>query len=334
MSIKAKVSMVKRLILNDAHSPLWGQIFITRRCDLRCPFCAAPLHKADELSPDQWFKALDILSAWGVKVLNIVGGEPTLYSGLWDVLNYARAQGFITVLHSNLRNPDPNLVSRMVQSGVYALEASIDSLDGSLPKSSPHVLDILNDAKDNGVLPFVCTVITEANVKQVSNIARLVTDAGFAYLVAVYQTVGGRFSTTDSKMIPSDYEIERVFFDLIELKKRTSLIKNSFYFLENPQIHHKGSWHCDGSKDVWIAIDSDGSLMPCQEYRSNISIFSFEKYEGVQLWRKEKSSITTLCKGCSYHCYVEAEALMGMQFLREMCSYAIGIRKLTHPFLR
>lgn len=329
MAIKTQASVLKRLILTDSSAPLWGQLFITRRCDLRCPFCAAPLHKAEELLPEQWFIALDILWKWGVRVLNIVGGEPTLYEGLWDVLAYARKLGFLTILHSNMRIPNSKLVQQLRESGVYALEASIDSLDGSLPKSNPYVLDILKEVKDCGVIPMVCTVITKANIKQVSEIAHLVTKAGFAYLVAVYQTIGGRFSATDSSMIPTYTDIEQVFSDLIRIKKRTSLVKNSFFYLENPQIHQGKRWHCDGSKDVWITVDSDGVLMPCQEYRSTSSLFDFDENTKYQIWRNEKLSITNSCKGCSYHCYFEAEGVLGTQFLREICSYAVGINYLT-----
>ena len=328
MSIISRALFVKKLIFKSTKNPFMGQIFITRRCNLRCPFCAAPLHRYKELSPNQWCKALDTLSDLGVQVLSFVGGEPTLYKGLLDVLGYAHSKGFVTVLHSNMTDVKSNFVQRLANTGVDALEASIDSLNGILPKSSLHVLDILNEARDQGVIPIVCTVITKSNIEQVPEIAQRVTEAGFAYVVAVYQTVGGQFSTHNPALIPSHSEIERLFNFLIKIKKKTALIKNSYHFFRNPQIHNIQTWHCNGSEDTWIAIDSDGTVMPCQEYRSKISIFDFQKPYKVAGWRQQKTSITNACKGCSYHCYFESEEFSGIRALSELCSYALGLYRM------
>src|SRR5262245_48872159 len=111
-SVSTKLEIVTRLGLGSPHKPLWGQIFLTRKCNLRCAFCAAPAHKAVETSIEGWKEILDRLFQWGVRWLNIVGGEPTLHPDVWDFLSYAHRKGFVTVLHSNLYRITPDFEDR------------------------------------------------------------------------------------------------------------------------------------------------------------------------------------------------------------------------------
>jgi len=319
--------------LSDANAPLWAQIFITRRCNLNCSFCAVPRCPSNEMRPDEWLRALEILSSLGVRVMNVVGGEPTLYDGLWNVLHYASRCNIATILHSNMINVNNSFVSSLSRAGVFALEASIDSLDNTHPKSNRHVLDVLNDARALGIIPIVSTVITKSNIDQIGEIAQRVTEANIMYLVSVYQTVGGCFSTRDMSMVPDCQDLERLFLSMQQLKKTTSLIKNSSSFLSAPSIHNGNKWHCNGARTLWITIDSNGLLMPCQEYRSDMTIFELESQNNLDTWVRNKYDITRACDGCSYHCYYEAEALNGIAFAREVPSYLRGLIKLNkHSF--
>ena len=233
----------------------------------------------------------------------------------------------VTVVHSNLARPHPDLVARMNESRGCALEASLDSLDNSFPKSSPGVLDTLEESRRAGILPIVSTVATSRTSDVVPLIARAVTERGFAHVTAVYQSVGGMFSSPDESLRPTAGQIDSLFAELREIKRRTHLIRNSWHFLNNPEYHKPKGWHCDPNRTLWLAVDSDGSLMACQEFRTGVSLL--DEVFSADAWGSERSRIANSCLGCSYHCYVEPQELTVSALAREAFAWALGVGKLT-----
>src|SRR5579884_3825681 len=313
-------SIAARATISAQRRPLWGQIFITRRCNVRCPFCAAPRHAAKELSLAQWREILTRLHGWGVRWLNIVGGEPTLYQDLWAFLAAAANLGFLTVLHTNLHRPASDLVRRLVDAGVFALEVSFDSLDGSMPKSGWHNLELLETVKQRGVIPLACSVITSRNVHQIETIAERITTRRIMYIAAVYQHVGGMFSDSNLELVPNQTHLSRVLNRLQVLKRKTGLVRNSWEFLSAGCLDRGPQWHCDPSRDAWITIDSDGVLMACQEHKTTLNVLEVATLSS-QAWREQKIRLAGACGGCSYHCYYEAESIRGWSAAREIAGY-------------
>ncbi len=313
-----------------ASHPLWGQIFITRRCNLRCPFCAAPRHTARDMEFSQWRSILDRMHDWGVRWLNVVGGEPTLYADLWRFLSYAAQKGFLTVLHSNLHSPRPDFLERITDSGVLALEVSFDSIDGSMPKSNWQNLDLLDQVRCRGIMPLACSVITSKNSEQIPEIADRITARKIMYIAAVYQHVGGLFSDNDLTLIPSPSSLHKVLTHLRLLKQSTGLVRNSERFLAAEFLHREPRWHCDEHEDAWVTVDSDGYLMACQEHKTNIHAMQVERLSDFN-WRTQKARLAGGCRGCSYHCYYEAEAVKGWNAAREI---AACIRAYLNGFSR
>ena len=65
-------------------------IEITKNCPLHCKHCYLKgLTTKKELTVEQWKKIMDILIKQGVKRVVLLGGEPTIYPGFWELLNYA-----------------------------------------------------------------------------------------------------------------------------------------------------------------------------------------------------------------------------------------------------
>jgi MoaA/NifB/PqqE/SkfB family radical SAM enzyme len=320
-SLLPQLRIAARLALGRRAQSVWGQIFLTRRCNLRCAFCAAPQHRSNDLPLAKWKIILQRLRQWGVMSLNIVGGEPTLHPDIWDFLSCAADLGFLTVLHSNLYKVQSDFEDRVVNSKVFALEASFDSLDGRRPRTVTANVDLLCRIRDRGVIPLVSTVMTSRNVDQVGEIARQVTRRRIVYLAAVYQSVGGVFSVNDRRLVPSQEQIQSAFAVLRKLKCANGLIRNSFHFLDRPELHQEPRWHCDPARDSWITVDSDGRLMVCQEHESPFYVLEVQHVHTDSSWRRTKTALANACNGCSYHCYFEAEGLIGHSFRSELAAY-------------
>jgi hypothetical protein len=92
-----------------------ASVEITRRCNLRCPYCDQP--KSDQDMPLARFtKLVDELAGEGVEAVALGGGEPTLHPDLPALLEAARQRGLRAGLTTNAR--DPSLVMALADAGL------------------------------------------------------------------------------------------------------------------------------------------------------------------------------------------------------------------------
>lgn len=65
-------------------------IFLTKKCNLKCPYCFASefVNKEnEEITISNFNKVLDFIKRDGTNTVGLLGGEPTIYSGFEEVLN-------------------------------------------------------------------------------------------------------------------------------------------------------------------------------------------------------------------------------------------------------
>jgi hypothetical protein len=92
-----------------------ASVEITRRCNLRCPYCDQP--KSDQDMPlARFIKLVDELAGEGVEAVALGGGEPTLHPDLPALLEAARQRGLRAGLTTNAR--DPSLVMALADAGL------------------------------------------------------------------------------------------------------------------------------------------------------------------------------------------------------------------------
>ena len=87
-----------------AVKPTVGWLTVNRECNMRCGWCYAKgtgYKKSDEMSLDLATELLDTMSASGVNKVILIGGEPTLWSSLFDCNEYAQSLGLSTTLVTN-----------------------------------------------------------------------------------------------------------------------------------------------------------------------------------------------------------------------------------------
>lgn len=88
-------SILKKLDNTVLRAPFPRSIiwFLTERCHLRCPHCFVTTdsrRRREELPPDE---AVSFVSTAGLRQVALTGGEPTLYPGLYDVLDACKQYG-------------------------------------------------------------------------------------------------------------------------------------------------------------------------------------------------------------------------------------------------
>jgi len=88
------------------------QWHLTERCNLRCRHCYQERRKVQEMTANEVKREIDgatqMFQAWeeehGIRVspsIHFTGGEPFLYEGLWDVIDYSKAKGYGVAMMTN-----------------------------------------------------------------------------------------------------------------------------------------------------------------------------------------------------------------------------------------
>jgi MoaA/NifB/PqqE/SkfB family radical SAM enzyme len=94
---------------------------ITGRCQLTCHHCYAesePKGNDGVMLPADWRRVIDEVAQLGGRMVQFVGGEPTLYRGLSDLLHHALGQGLEVEVFSNLVRVSSELWETFARRGV------------------------------------------------------------------------------------------------------------------------------------------------------------------------------------------------------------------------
>ena len=119
----------------DFFVPIHMSLELTRRCNLRCPYCyisAGQISGTDELTGS---RILDILSDWieyGLRGIEVTGGEPSLHQDFWQIMEYCLERLPSIALLSNGTLFDACVIDRLAEYGEHLMISL--SLDGSAPE--------------------------------------------------------------------------------------------------------------------------------------------------------------------------------------------------------
>ena len=104
---------------------------VTYRCNFRCPHCYVEGSPKDgkELDTKEVFLIIDQLRDIGVFTISFTGGEALLRKDIFDILAYAKGQGFQTTLLSNGYLVNKGIAQKLLKVNINAVEITLNSLD-------------------------------------------------------------------------------------------------------------------------------------------------------------------------------------------------------------
>jgi pyrroloquinoline quinone biosynthesis protein E len=112
-------------------APETVHLALTRRCNQSCPGCYAFHAGADEAGEWSVADLCHLIDQWAemrVFQMAVGGGEPLLYEGLFEVLEYARQKGIVCNLTTNGTLLDEELVRHLERVGVARVNVSWDGM--------------------------------------------------------------------------------------------------------------------------------------------------------------------------------------------------------------
>ncbi len=261
-----------------------GVIWLGQTCNLRCQFCyfINRIHSADH--PEHPFMPLEkakkicktLVDVYGNNAVDIQGGEPTIYKGIFELIQYCNKIGLKPTLITNALVLDNlEVCRRFKEAGVRDFLISVHGLgmeyDNLVGRDGAHIRQMraLRNLQEVGIpFRFNC-VLAKPVVPQLPLIAELAVNVGavvvnfIAFNPFEDQSQGGRrsdhnvprYSEVKSELtsaldILDDAGIEanvRYFpFCMVEERHRKSI----YNFQQLPYDHHE--W--DYSSWAWTAL--------------------------------------------------------------------------------
>lgn len=177
------------------NEPVFANIEITTRCNLKCRFCARAILKREARDMDQaaFRRIIDLLPhAYRVTLVGL--GEPLLHPDILDMVAIASSQGRRTGLVTNAMCLDADLSRGLVESGLHSIAFSIDAPNQELASRIRPGTDldrVINNIREfvgisNGLRPISKAVFSAVSVDTVpylKDLADLVSGLGVNVLM-------------------------------------------------------------------------------------------------------------------------------------------------------
>lgn len=189
------ISSAKRLIDGRA---LYAQLVVTDNCNLSCSYCTEFIPGAAPVPLPVLKKRVDRLDGLGVRIYDLLGGEPLMHPGLVDLVGHVKSKrrgGNIAIVITNGFLLTPGVVAGLNRAGLDMMQISVDSITptDSSPKALKTVLPKLRMlAREARFSVKVQSVLTEQTAGQYDEFRQLLSDLPFDFSFSLLHHKGGR----------------------------------------------------------------------------------------------------------------------------------------------
>jgi len=190
----------------------------TVACNLKCIHCRATATDSrppEELSLEQSCRLLNSIAAFAKPVIVLSGGEPLIRDDIFDIASFGNDLGLRMVLATNGTTLTPEVVGRLVDSGIQRISVSLDGATAAthdsfrqLPGAFDDALRGIGFANSQGLPVQVNTTVARHNISELPEILDLAVAKGACalHLFLLVPTGCGK-EISDSQMItPEQYE--------------------------------------------------------------------------------------------------------------------------------
>lgn len=326
---KAKIALLKGIITKKA--PVYVQFSITKNCNLGCAMCSSSQSRREEndLSLGEIKKMAEVLDKIKVGIILLTGGEPFLRDDIVEIIRIFSKKGLTVRLQTNGILATEDKIKSALQAGMKEVTLSLHSL-------TPEIHDTITGQKGSWnkiiesisrfstILPCkntllgINTVVCPQNINELTEIIAFTTKIGFySSLIPIHvltAPANGEFvirkEAPDFSFSKEKFsDIDRVYNEIIKMKKKNYNIYNSYRFLRNSPEFLKGKrikWHCD-SPNLYFAISPSGNFLPCVDIKTPIPMLTgnFIDLYNSSAWRLQFQKKVKNCAGCFYACWPE-----------------------------
>lgn len=314
-------------------SPDTLQVSLTSRCNLRCEMCNVwkDANQADELTLDEIKGVIIQCKEWGVKEVNLCGGEPLLSEICFDVIKFAKSCAMKVILTTNGTLITQGLAEKLIQSGLDIMTISLDgekaqthdkirAQSGAFDKIIQGIQHLNNCPGAKKLVKVLILTLSNYNLDELEEYFHLARSLSIDALYITSVVLNNiKLYEQDSQGGPSGLWItgERLnklddVIDRIDILQRESyglnypsfrLIKK--YFRGNIQ---PGEWTCFAGYRRFVVVPG-GSIQMCGEEVGNIRKEPSLKKNWYSLKaRKRREQIKKCLNYCLQDCHAREES--------------------------
>jgi heme b synthase len=161
---------------------------LTRKCNLNCVHCRAGSECGPypgELDTGKCIQILDEIRRVGSPIVILTGGEPLLREDVFELAEYGTQIGLRMVMATNGTLLTPDLVGRMISSGIKRVSISIDGADEqqhdrfrNVPGAFKGSLEGIGQLKKGGMEFQINTTVARHNLEVIEQILNLAVELG------------------------------------------------------------------------------------------------------------------------------------------------------------
>jgi mycofactocin radical SAM maturase len=242
---------------------------LTYACNLSCRHCLSSSGRRDprELTTEQCKVVIDELERMQVFYVNIGGGEPTVRSDFWELVDYATAHHVGVKFSTNGVKITPAVAARLAASDYVDVQISLDGATAEVNDAVRGVgsydtaLRAMQHLADAGFTGFkISVVMTRQNVGQLDAF-KAIADRFSAQLRITRLRPSGRGADVWDEMHPTS-EQQRELYDWLLASGEGVLTGDSFFHLAGYGDALPGLNLCGAGRVVCL-IDPVGDVYAC-----------------------------------------------------------------------
>lgn len=325
--------------------PLTAHFELTYRCNLRCKFCGfwkeGVNNKGQELSLQDWVKAVDGLSKLKIKKIVVVGSEPLVRSDVLDIIRYIKEKGFECILITNGTLLDKSKAEALAQAKVDTVSVSVDGteqihdairgMNGGFKKAMSGIRNLIvarGVTKNHLPLVRIHTTICSLNVRNIDALIDIseqlpLGDFSFQYVVETDKSVidgtvldgikiaSTQFLSNKKSLLPNLEGIQSLRNSINKINKsHNKLSLRVLNSLPDSKLQ-KGQFPIKKCYMVKtdVLIDPYGNVYPCTNMR-NYPIGNVKDDSIAALWKSDrfeyfrnvlKKQLFPVCQHCCHY---------------------------------
>lgn len=242
---------------------------LTYACNLSCVHCLSSSGRRDprELTTEECKAVIDELERMQVFYVNIGGGEPTVRSDFWELLDYATTHHVGVKFSTNGVKITPEKAALLAANDYVDVQISLDGATADVnddirgPRSYETALTAMRNLRDAGMKNFKLSVVcTRTNIPQLDDFKAIADEYG-AQLRLTRLRPSGRGADVWDDLHPTR-EQQRELYDWLLAHGDEVLTGDSFFHLSAYGESLPGLNLCGAGRVVCL-IDPIGDVYAC-----------------------------------------------------------------------
>lgn len=332
---------------------------VTGRCNLKCPHCEVRGGEAEADPPlTHVYRMIDsIATVPEFRMLVLTGGEPLLRRDIYEVVRYARDNGFEVTIATNGTLISREAARRLSSLDITGVAVSLDFVESEFHDGFRgvhgtwgRVMDGVRNAIEEGLYLQVNIALSKLNLHELPQLLRLADRLGSCVILLYqFQPYGRGALRGDIALTPLEFlgvieETVKLQGELKTLVIPVGLPEYFAYLSAKTPLLNRMFRGCIAGRGMFY-VKWYGDVWPCVFLQ--LSIGNILEEEAVKIWRgsellnklRDRGNLQEPCKTCRYRencggCRSRAYLLTGNPLAADpACPFTSKIYKTPRPSL-